>query len=128
MRWVSSELISPATLAGIGRVVRTEDLPWTGVSHDPTIRKQVILQSGDVPSLIGLHRSVFLPGQLAPEHSHVDMHEVFNIIRGRGVFAIDGEPVAVSAGTTVSLAPGQTHEVRNTGSEELELLYFGLQV
>ena len=111
-----------------GRVIDPRTVTWTGVSHDPRILKQVLLRNGEVPALTGFSRAVFRPGQFAPEHSHADMHEVFHVVRGSGTFRIDGAKHAVSSGTTISLAPGQRHEVNNSGVTRLELVYFGIEL
>ena len=115
---------SPSTLRGL--VVRFEELEWKTVSHDRSIKKKVILGSDLIPHLTGFHRSVFKPGQIAPGHSHDDMHEVFYVEAGKGTFVLNGENVAVNAGTTVYLAPHDVHEVKNTGTTDMVLVYFGV--
>ena len=125
---LSMQLLPTAMPHTSGRIIDPRTVAWTGVSHDPNIRKQVLLRNGEVPRLTGLSRSVFLPGQLAPEHSHPDMHEVFHVVRGSGTFRIDDVLHPVHGGTTVSLAPGQRHEINNSGNSRLELLYFGIEL
>ena len=57
-------------------------IPDEGVSHNPEIRKQVMLRGGDLPHLTNFSRSRFAPGQAAIPHSHADMVEVFFVESG----------------------------------------------
>ena len=113
---------------GKGKVLVWSDLPWGTVSHDRSIKKKVILENGLVPHLTGFHRSVFKHGQVAPAHSHGDMHEVFYVEEGSGTFIINGKRVPVVPKTTVYLAPGDIHEVVNDSPDgkDMVLVYFGV--
>jgi mannose-6-phosphate isomerase-like protein (cupin superfamily) len=46
---------------------------------------------------------------------------------GEGQITIDGKPYPLQAGTCVAVEPGEVHEVRNTGTTDLILTYFGLR-
>ena len=109
------------------RIVSLDALPVEGVSHDPAIRKQVLLRRGEVPHLTAFSRAVFTPGQAVTPHAHADMHEVFFVASGAGEIRVDGAAHALAAGTCVAVAPGETHEIACTGAEELVLLYFGVE-
>ena len=55
------------------------------------------------------------------------MHEIFYVEEGTGTFIVNGERIPVGPGTTVYLAPGDTHEVVNDSSNgDMTLLYFGV--
>ena len=101
-------------------------IPELGVSHNTAIRKQVMLQKGDLPHLIQFAQAKFAPGQVAAAHAHSDMHEVFFVESGQGVMVIDNEEHDLLPGVCIAVAPGETHEVRNTGTELLVLTYFGV--
>lgn len=108
------------------RLVSLADLPEEGVSHDPEIRKQVLLRGGDVPHLTALSRARFGPGQATTRHAHADMHEVFFVQEGTGAIRVEGAEHPLSPGVCVVVEPGEAHEVACTGPEELVLLYFGI--
>ena len=108
------------------RVFRA-DLPVEGVSHDPGIRKQVLLRAGDAPHLTGFSRAVLLPGQSARAHRHADMYEAFFVQAGEGEITVDGVGMRLEPGVCVLVEPGEEHEIRNAGAAELVLLYFGLE-
>ncbi|MCC5900119.1 MAG: cupin domain-containing protein [Phormidium sp. BM_Day4_Bin.17] len=103
-------------------------IPSEGVSHNPNIRKQVMLRNGDLPHLTNFSQARFAPGQVAPGHSHDNMSEVFFVESGSGTITIDGQAYPLEPGTCVAVDIGEVHEIANTGEGELVLTYFGLQV
>lgn len=100
--------------------------PEEGVTHNPAIRKKVLLRPGDLPALTTFSQARFAPGLVAAVHAHADMYEVFFVETGQGTITIDGIPYPLLPGTCVAVEPGEMHEVANTGDEELVLTYFGL--
>lgn len=109
------------------KLISLDELPETGVSHNPEIRKRTMLARGDVPHLTNFARSVLLPGQVASAHSHAGMHEVFFVASGDGLIHIDGAPHRLAPGTCVAVEPGERHEITNDGPAPLVLLYFGIE-
>ncbi|MBK1834519.1 cupin domain-containing protein [Roseibacillus ishigakijimensis] len=107
-------------------IITSPDLPWAGVSHNEALRKQVYLGQGEVPRVTQFARSVFPPGEVAPGHSHPDMWEVFLVTRGTLTVEVDGQRHELATGSTITLAPGEHHELRNEKDEDLELTYFGI--
>lgn len=103
------------------------DTPWSEVSHNPAIKKQVFLANGDAPHITQFARSVFLPGHVAPAHSHDDMWEVFLVTSGTLTIVVDGLAHQLKAGASITLAPHEIHELRNDSTEELHLTYFGIE-
>jgi mannose-6-phosphate isomerase-like protein (cupin superfamily) len=105
-----------------------KDLPQESVSHNPEIKKKVMLRFGDLPHLTNFSQARFAPGQSAPGHAHQDMCEVFFVESGSGVIHIDGKENPLLPGICVAVEKGEVHEIVNTGSTELVLNYFGLRV
>ncbi len=103
-----------------------DQLPEESVSHNPAIKKRVLLRRGDLPGLIHFAQARFAPGQVADGHAHADMAEVFFVESGQGTITINGQPYSLTPGTCVAVEPGEHHKVVNSGSEELVLTYFGL--
>ncbi|KAF3890357.1 MULTISPECIES: cupin domain-containing protein [Nostocales] len=104
------------------------DLPEEPVSHNPKIKKKVMLRNGDLPHLTNFSQSRFAPGQTAPAHAHKDMCEVFFVESGSGFIRISEREYPLVPGSCVAVEPGEFHEVVNSGSDELVLTYFGLRV
>jgi quercetin dioxygenase-like cupin family protein len=103
-------------------------LPFEPVSHNPQIVKQVMLRSGELPHLTNFSQARFAPGQIAPAHAHGDMCEVFWVKAGSGEIQVDQRLIPLVEGVCVVVEPGEQHEVRNTGTDDLILIYFGLRV
>ncbi len=110
------------------KLTALSQLPVETVSHNRAIKKQVMLRLGDLPHLTNFSQVRFLPRQIAAGHVHEDMHEVFFVQSGIGRIVIDDVPHDLVPGVCVAVAPGEIHEVSNTGGEALVLTYFGLEV
>lgn len=103
------------------------DVPEESVSHNPAIKKKVMLHQGDLPHLTNFSQARFAPGQVATAHTHSDMCEVFFVESGSGMIRVNGQDYPLTVGGCVAIEPGETHEVCNTGAETLVLTYFGLR-
>lgn len=85
-----------------------------------------MLRSGDIPHLTNFAQACFPPGHIAPAHQHSDMYEVFFVEAGHGEIAIDDTVYPLTAGVCITVEPGESHEVRNTGERDLVVTYFGI--
>jgi quercetin dioxygenase-like cupin family protein len=101
-------------------------IPTESVSHDPGIRKQVMLKKGELPHLTQFAQARLAPGQVAGTHAHADMYEVFFVESGVGRMTIDGRAHHLEVGSCVAVEPGEVHELENVGSAELVVTYFGI--
>jgi quercetin dioxygenase-like cupin family protein len=110
------------------KYISLSQTPIETVSHNPEIKKQVMLRSGDLPHLTNFSQSRFTPGQSACAHAHPDMNEVFFVESGTGRILINGQPHLLEVGTCIAVEAGEVHEVINDGAEDLVLTYFGLKV
>ncbi len=110
------------------KITSLSTLPEQAVSHNPAIKKKVMLQWGDLPHLTNFSQACFTPGQSASAHSHANMCEVFFVESGEGTIWIDDTSYRLSSGICIAVEAGETHELCNTGSTELILTYFGLRV
>jgi mannose-6-phosphate isomerase-like protein (cupin superfamily) len=108
--------------------VSLTDVPEEGVSHDPEIKKRVLLRRGDVPHLTNFSRSRLAPGQNVSAHAHANMYEVFHVEQGTGVMKINDEELRLDAGVCIVVSPGERHEIANTCDADLVLCYFGVEV
>jgi mannose-6-phosphate isomerase-like protein (cupin superfamily) len=104
-----------------------QELPSESVSHNPEILKKVILRKNDIPTLTNFAQAQFQPGQRAPGHRHADMYEIFFVAAGEGEIWINDTVYPLKPGICVTVEPGETHEVHNSSSDVLTLLYFGIQ-
>lgn len=110
------------------KIVKLNELPEKGVSHNGRIRKKEIVARGELGAITNYARAVFPPGEIAGSHLHNDMAEVFSVESGCGEIRIDDVAYVFSAGTVVVVEPGEVHEIINTGTTELIVTYFGVQI
>lgn len=59
-----------------------------------------------------------------PMHKHAREHEILFFTRGSFAATVNGAEIAAMPGTTLNLPPGAWHEVRNTGGEPGEMVWF----
>ena len=96
------------------------------VSHNPSIKKNVLVANGEIDHISNFSRAVFPPNEVAYSHSHGDMTEVFYIESGWGLITVNENSYPLSKGMCVTVEPTETHELKNVGSTDLVVLYFGV--
>lgn len=79
------------------------------------------LGGGKLAPPVAVTWCVVEPGGTARAHKHQE-HEAFLIARGTGIMTVDGESRDVKPGDAVMMPPFSSHELRNTGEEELLFL------
>lgn len=104
-----------------------DNLPEQSVSHNPEIKKRVMLALGDLPHLTNFSQAHFAPGQVSPGHAHADLAEVFFVETGAGEIEVDGQTLPLRPGTCVAVSPHEWHELRAAPDSELVITYFGLK-
>jgi len=109
------------------KITLLASLPEGQVSHNPEIKKKVMLKPGDLPHVTNFSQARFAPGQVASAHAHRDMYEVFFVESGTGLIRVDGVEHPLGPGVCVAVEPGEVHEIVNAGSVDLVLVYFGVQ-
>ena len=102
-------------------------LPSEPVSHNPEIQKQIMIRSGVIPNLTNFSTAIFKPGQETTVHHHEDMYEVFFVSKGEGIININGEDYKLDSGACFVIEPKDDHLLKNTGEEDLHLIYFGVK-
>lgn len=107
--------------------VSLRELPHEGVSHDPQIQKQVMIRRGQLPHVTTFARATLTPGQCAHEHEHGNMFEVFFVEAGAGVLSLAGTEHRLEPGLCLVVEPNERHEIRNDGTADLVLNYFGIE-
>ncbi|MBE9168943.1 cupin domain-containing protein [Pleurocapsales cyanobacterium LEGE 06147] len=110
------------------KLTNLNELPEQTVSHNPEIKKKVMLSLGDLPHLTNFSQAVFAPGQVATAHKHEDMCEVFFVEAGEGIICIENREFPLRQGTCIAVEVGESHKISNTGKTNLILTYFGLRV
>lgn len=106
--------------------VSLKNIPVTTTSHNSAGKKKQLIKNGEIERLAQFAQVTFQPGEVASEHIHPDMYEVFLIEKGKGKIRVDGKYFVMEKDMCFTIEPGESHEVTNTGSEELVITYFGI--
>jgi mannose-6-phosphate isomerase-like protein (cupin superfamily) len=106
--------------------VLLNEVPYNGLSHDPAILKQELLKKGDVPHLTNFSVASISPGTATTPHHHADMFELFFVTSGSGRAIVDGEQIALEAGTLLLVEPGEQHRLISAAGSELTVIYLGI--
>ncbi len=106
--------------------INLKDIPVEGVSHNPEIKKQVMIRKGQIPRLTNFSRAVFKPGQKCDEHQHETMYEVYFVSAGSAKLKVNGKNYRMNKNDCVIIEPKELHSVENDGDEDLVLIYFGI--
>ena len=104
------------------RFYSLKSAPFKPVSHDPELKKQVLVTDG-FSCVKHLSHIALKPGRTATRHFHKDAYEVFYCIRGKILFKVAGNEVPLARGDCLVVEPGEVHEIFSV-VEETELLYF----
>jgi len=62
------------------------------------------------------------PGLSTTPHYHPVTEEIYYILSGEALMRIADETQPVAAGDAIAVPPGMTHQITNTGREELRFL------
>ena len=62
---------------------------------------------------------VLHPDSSIGEHQHVGKREIYYVLKGEGIFTLNGQPQPIHAGQTGSMQPGDWHGIENTGKEDM---------
>lgn len=96
-------------------VIRPRDL---AVYSPQKMGKATIFESSRL--LVGLN--AFEPGQEHALHAHAGQDKTYFVIRGSGLFLIEGASLPMAAGDLLVAPAGVPHGVRNSGDARLLVL------
>ncbi len=108
------------------KITSLDKITDSEVSHNYKIKKRLMIPNDQIPHISNFSQATFPPGEIAPSHQHSDMSEVFFIQSGQGEIQVNDNCHIIKPGTCITIEPGDEHELRNTGSENLVVLYFGV--
>jgi mannose-6-phosphate isomerase-like protein (cupin superfamily) len=63
------------------------------------------------------------PGKTMGAHWHEEVEETFYCITGNGAFYVNDEEFPFNAGDAIRCEPGEKHDIANTGSEPMKILF-----
>lgn len=101
--------------------IDTLQMPFDQDTRFPTIGVQLLLGRATNSTLSVAIARVAPNGEIA-RHVHVVETETAYVLRGVGVFVTDDQTYPFHAGVFVTIPPGLAHSVKNTGTDNLEIL------
>jgi mannose-6-phosphate isomerase-like protein (cupin superfamily) len=96
-----------------------------GTSFDPPYRrtiKHLHTPWGTGATYLWMGMSEIPPSSESNPHIHAEQEESFFVHSGHGEVVVDGVAVPVRPGSLVVIAPGELHQLRNTGDSVLRVL------
>lgn len=109
------------------KIVAIDNTSEQAVSHNPKIKKHVLISNGEIKHITNFSEAFFPPGEIAYAHNHIDMTEVFFIKSGSGILIVDDKNILLTENMCITIEPGESHEIQNTGSKELIIMCLGIQ-
>ena len=64
------------------------------------------------------------PGQTVPAHTHRDEDQIYWVLSGAGFVELAGKRTDVAAGSAVMIPLGTEHLITNTGTGQLDYVFF----
>lgn len=108
------------------KLVKHQDLPELGVSHNQEIKKKTMISTGEIPGLMMFGTAIFKPGQRVDLHKHDTMTEVFFIQKGKAEFIVESKSMILEEGHCITIDAGEMHCQSNPFNEPVEWIYFGI--
>ena len=110
------------------KFTKLSGLPKVKASHCD-FYKQVMIENEEVPNIFTFAQVTLEPGQVAPNHGHDGMYEIFLIEEGAAQIITNGkQKIVAQKGTCVITEPDETHEVKNPYNEKVVITYFQSKV
>ncbi|TNF98703.1 MAG: cupin domain-containing protein [Gammaproteobacteria bacterium] len=109
------------------KITSLDKIRELAVSHNPKIKKKVMIPPGEAGELVYFSQAYFPAGEVVPAHTHEDMGEMFLVQSGKGEILINDQSFQFIPGVCVLVEPGESHEIRNTGDEMLVVTYMGIK-
>ncbi len=103
-----------------------EDLTSQLNSHAQGLKKVFIRNEDTRSDLTQFAFGSMQDGDSSGLHTHPTMDEYFYFIKGLGLFIIENERFELKPSSFVRVPSGHRHELRCTGAEGLEFVYFGV--
>ncbi len=109
------------------KTVSLSNLPEEGVSHNPEIKKKVMLRGGEISNLTSFSQAYIKPDQVVCAHAHNDMYEIFLVEAGAEIIRVEVEEYKIGKVICIVVEPREVHDIVNTDSTDLLLTYFELK-
>lgn len=92
------------------------------VTKDTSIIREILAPRNSEVKRQSLAEATLPPGAQTQAHAHPQTEELYYILTGEAIMAIEQEKRSVVAGDAIAISPGKRHQIRNTGDSALVFL------
>ena len=102
--------------------VRSRNKVSAFTTKDSSTIREIMAPRNSCVERQSLAEATIIPGASTEAHFHPGTEEIYYILKGRGVLAVDGETRDVVPGDGIAIPAGSRHQIRNNGEDNLVLL------
>lgn len=102
--------------------IRNIDEVESFVTKDGSEIRELLAYRNSSIRLQSLAEARLMPGKTTTAHRHLRAEEIYYILEGHGRMQIEHEQASVGPGDAIAIAPGQLHQITNTGDVVLKFL------
>ena len=105
------------------KIIHYRDIKTEQITDPKTrgVKRRILISPNDGAPNFTMRMFHVKPGGYTFHHSHDFEHEIF-IVAGKGEIISEKGNTAVEKGFAVLIKPGEVHQIKNTGDEELTFL------
>lgn len=92
------------------------------VTKDGSLIRELMHPGRHAVSAQSLAEATVAVGEVTALHRHRRTEELYHVLEGRGRMTLGEQQFEVTAGDTISIAPGTPHRIMNIGTVPLRLL------
>lgn len=102
------------------------------ISHYKNINAYITQDGSEIRELMhpkihgnksqSLAEAIVKPNKKTLLHKHIESEEIYFITQGKGKMTLANEIIQVTSGDTICIMPGTSHNIENTGNDNLKIL------
>ena len=101
------------------RVFRSEEVDWCAMPGHTGAYCKYLMNADNGSKYVDFRISIYAPKGFAECHYHEEAENIFFILKGKGIFELDGERILAEPNMVVFIPPKVKHAIYNTGYEDL---------
>lgn len=102
--------------------VTNRDAAAAFITKDGSTIREILAPRNSAVARQSLAEATLAPGAATQAHYHPLTEELYYLLRGKALMAVEAERRSVGPGDAIAIPPGQRHQIRNVGAEELVFL------
>lgn len=103
-----------------GRIFRAEEVEWSEPpGHLGGAFSKLLVNESHGSRYFDFRISIYQPKGYVEPHIHEKNEQIFYILKGNGIFELDGRNHLVGPGTVIFIPPHVKHGIKNSGFEDL---------